>query len=69
MAMMFLRAATFNQDLRSWDVSSVFWYRYVFGERSRQQFGLLPTEWHYVIDRNYVFSDEDEDDDEIRCVH
>jgi hypothetical protein len=42
---MFYRAATFNQNIVSWDISRVFYKAHMFGERSIQQFDLLPHAW------------------------
>jgi hypothetical protein len=49
---MFYRAATFNQNIVSWDISRVFYKAHMFGERSIQQFELLPHAWRN--DNNYT---------------
>jgi hypothetical protein len=59
MEAMFLGATTFNQDIRSWDVSRVVRKRRIFGGNSIQQIDVLPNAWHNDDNHTEMFEDEE----------
>jgi hypothetical protein len=57
---MFYRAATFNQNIVSWDISRVINKKaHMFGERSIQQFDLLPHVWRNSGNYTELFEADD----------